>query len=445
MSMGLGATLGKGGGVLLPPPAGFSYDFGDYPLTITRFGSVHRTNFNAEALASTALNGVPYYVDPATGSDANNGLSVGARKASASSAFTAGNTAGVPFHVIYRDTGVIRPRANSINAVAPTQPCAIIADGSVAFGTHDLLTYTSVGGGGYTAPRTNVARVVYLDDTDSFGNPLELVKQANRAAWDAADPGATGVWVQDGASVCVKLPGGVVPTNSNTLALLITSNVTLPSASSKDFLLDGIDLYGGSTGCFFANAVTGNIILRNSRGLFSGGSGQLLDAFRVVDITGLAAFDRCEAYAAAKDAFNGSQTVAAQMQMLTIDCVARDNGRFTSQSNNGLTLHGTMQGIDVGGDYTDNYGGNVHIIDASELWAVGTQARRSKGDVVLGGSINPCEFITNGTAQMWREDTIADPTVPNAAGLATDTSFIRSRNHTDVSGGNFGAGTFEAF
>lgn len=430
----------------MPAPSGFVYPFATSPLVVRKSGSSYTTDFVAEAIAAAALNGVAYYVDPATGNDANNGLSPAARKASASSAIAAGNAGGVPYHIIYRDTGVIRPRANSANGIAPTQPCAIVADGTVAFGTHDLLTYSSVSGitGGFQASRSNVARVLFLGATDAFGNPAELVRQASKAAWDAADPGATGVFFPDTSTVYIKLPGGVTPTNLNTIALLVTSNINLPNSGSKDFFLKGVDLWGGSSGCFYASGAAGKVIAQDCEARFAGASGQLMDGFRIIDVA-FSAFERCAADANAKDGFNGTQISAASMAMLTIDCIARDNGRYTSQSNNGLTYHGTMQGIDIDGDYTDNFGGTVHIIDASQMWCVGTKARRSRGDIGMGGTISPTEFITGNTAKMWLEDTLAAPTPANAALLANTGSQILKRNHTSVSGGEFGGGVIGTF
>lgn len=457
MNLSLGLGLGgipvsEGVGVLLPAPSGFNYPLDLHPLNVRRVGNGHVTDFNAEALMATAFNGVPYYADQSTGSDANSGLSTSLRKRSVSSAVAAFNANGAATGgvIVVRNQGLgIVPRDYGISAsgtITPTKPCVIINDGPVNMGTHNLLTWSATSGvpGGYDATRSLVGRVVYLDATDSFGNPVEAVRQANKAAWDAADPGATGVFFPDTSTVYVKLPGGVAPTNDNCLALVSTYNVYLPS-SAKDFMLDGIDLWGGHFGSIYANGMTGNVIAKRSTIRYASDPTNLRDAVRMVDVTGLCAFQEVEAFASAKDGFNGTQSTASDMAMLTIECIGQDNGRFTSQSNNGLTLHGTMQGIDVDGQYLDNYGGNVHIINASELWCVGTAARRSKGDASLGGSINPCEFITQHTAQLWRENTFADPTVPNAAALANDTSFIRSRNHTDVSGGNFGAGTFEAF
>lgn len=433
----------------LAPPEAFAFPFEQYALRVRdEVDGGHITDFDAEALMADAFNGVPCYVDQSTGSDAASGLTISARKRSVSSAITALNANGAAAGgviVVRNNGGGVVPRDYGISgsgAVTPTKPLVIINDGPVSMGTHNLLTWSAAAGvpGGFQATRSLVGRAIYLDAADSFGNPVELVKQASKAAWDAADPGTTGVFFPDTAIVYVKLPGGAVPTNENCLALVSTYNVYLPS-TAKDFMLDGIDLWGGHFGGVYANGMTGNVIAKNSVIRYAGDQANQRDAVRMLDVTGLCAFQNVEAYASAKDAFNGTQTTALNMAMLTIDCIGQDNGRYTSQSNNGLTFHGTMQAVDVDGQYLDNYGGNVHLINTSQLWGVGTQARRSKGDTSLGGSIAPTEFIAQDSAKLWLENTVADPTPGQGAMLARDSGKIHKRNHVTVSGGEFVSGS----
>lgn len=436
LRMGLGAG-GNGWGAKLAPPEGFSFPFGTYPITVYSAG---RTNFIPEDWAPDALDGIPYYVDPSTGSDSNNGLSAGARKKSVHAAIAAGNAGGVPFYVRIRNqAGGLVPRENGINfGTNPTQKCALIAEnGPVSFGTHSLLTYTpdATYTGAYETSRTNVARVFWLGATDAYGNPVELTRVT--AVEDmAGDPGAIGIWYNSGATFKIKLAGGAVVNNDSVLALLSTQNIQINSLSS-DFYAKGLILYGGNVGAFYANGVIGNVVAENVEARLAGTAGAVMDGFRLIDVQGLSGFLRCGAYSNSKDGFNSHRTAAPENSIfvLTDRCVGMDNGRFESQSNNFITPHEDVAWLDAGGIARDNYGGQVHAVNDSQMWCVGTDARNSRGDVSLGGGIGPTEFITQQNAQIWLENTAASArTSGDYAIRARDTSTILKRRHRTIQG-----------
>lgn len=437
LGLGLGLALGlaPSTGVLVPP-SGFGFDFDTYPFKV--FGS-GRTNLNVESYAQDALNGVAYYVDWSTGSDANNGLSTGARKASVASAITAGNAGGVPYHVIVRNqAGGLVPRAGAFNSgtVKPTQHCAIVAEsGPVSFGQFEPLSYSADGSyvGVWVATRTNVARACDLRSTDAYGNPIELTQVATDAEMDG-DPGAVGIWYNSGSTFKVKLADGAAVTNDNVMALLKDSLIFL--TANKDFYADNLVLYGGHVGSLYASGITGNVMARRVQARLCGASDNLYDGFRIRDAQGFMAFQQCEAYGNAKDAFNGHNSGLTGGQFVLTDrCVGKDNGRFTSQSNNFITSHEDVFWVDAGGLAEDNYGGQVHAIDQSQLWCVGTESRDSKGDTSLGGGRGPTEFVTQQTAQMWLQNTVAHAlTSGDYAVRAQDTSTILKRNHVTEQG-----------
>jgi hypothetical protein len=430
----------------LAPPDGFAFPFNHFPLRVFASG---RTDFEPAAYARDALNGTLFHVDPSTGNDGNSGLSTAARLQSVHVAITRGNATGAPYAVLVRNLGgAIVPRAHGISssgAVRPTQKCAIVMEsGPVAFATHDLLAYTAdpVMAGVFGASRSNVARVFDLRGTDAFGNPVELVRVGSEAAL-AGDPGATGLWYNSGASFKVKLHDGAVASNDTVLALLLTQNVSLNGAS-QDFFLDGAKLYGGNDGGLHASGVVGNVVCHKVEARLAGAAGALRDGFRIESVRGLAAFQHCRAAGNAKDGFNAHRLAGLpdSLFVLTDRCKGADNGRYTAQSCNFVTAHEDVVWLDVGGRAEANHGAQVHLIDQAQLWAVATESRHSRGDLALGGGIPPTEFLTEDSALMWLENTLAEAASGSGwAVRARGVSTILKRRHRTLAGQEGADGT----
>jgi hypothetical protein len=234
----------------------------------------------------------------------------------------------------------------------------------------------------------------------------------------------------------VHLGDGAAVTNANAKALLLVDHAKFTSVC-KDIYMSGIDMIGGQGGTLQLNGFTGNFMSEDCTTKFSGGDDSLFDGVRIIDVQGLCAFKNHVTSANAKDGFNCHRTAApaGTMQLLTIGCTGKDNGRYTSQSNNGWTLHEDCIGIDINGYYSDNYGGTFHIIDNTQAWALGTTARKSKGDIVLGGGLSPQEFRTESTAKMWLQGATAEAlTADDFAVRAKDTSTILKRGFTNLLG-----------
>ncbi|MCX5493089.1 hypothetical protein OSH11_00065 [Kaistia dalseonensis] len=427
----------------ITPPDGFPFPFSTYPLAITRRGGRFATDFDPESRAGAALAGPAYYVDIATGNDANAGTSAGAPLRSIHKATQLGNAGGVPFQV--RVKSGTYPRANNFTnngtMVIPTQPVAYLAEGGrvTSWSGNDLVwpatpdpTYPNC----YVAARGNVTFVLDLLANTADGDRDELRKVADPAACHAT----AGSWVVVGSSLYVHRADGLAPTNANTRVLLVVDSFAL-DGTAKSVYLRGFDFEGGSNGGVFVHdAATRDLIFVDCSAKYAGGPSNPFDGFRILDTTGLVAFIRCTAAAAAKDGFNLHWSLGGTPALfhLSVDCIGRNNGRYSGASNNGLTGHDGLVGIDIGGLYFGNFGPNVVSIGASRLWCVGTRARDSHSDVSLGGIGPSCDFNTQDTTIFWLESTASSGSTLTL--VADGQSTIRTRHHASGPGQGYQVG-----
>ncbi|BCP52839.1 hypothetical protein K32_14560 [Kaistia sp. 32K] len=419
------------------PPAGLGFPLADYPLAIRRRGGRFLCDFKPEAYAAAALAGPAYYVDIATGNDANPGTSWGAAVKSIFAATQLGNAGGVPFQVWVK-AGTYSRVNNFTNMgpmVIPTQPAAYRAFGGrvTCWSGHDLswpATPHATYGNCYAVARSTVTVVLDLLRPNAFGDPAELVRVADAATCNAT-PGS---WAQEGGTLFVRRADGAVPSNINTRVLIVVDAFAL-DATGKSVYLEGFDFQGGANGGVFVHgSAARHVIAVDCSARYAGGPSHAGDGFLIEDSQGLAALVRCVAASNANDgiSFQWTRGGAPTLSPLTIDCRGHDNGRHAHLANNGLACHGGLAAIEIGGDYHDNCGANVLLTDASKLWCIGTFASRSLGDVGRGGSDGPIDFHAAGTSQMWLERTRS--AVSTHALMATDIARIRLRQHEKGAG-----------
>jgi hypothetical protein len=458
-----GSGLGLFGGVNLPggtspgpvaAPAGFNWPFATYPIAIIQTGPYSfTTNFVPEAYAAAALAGPQYWVDVATGNNANPGTQ-GAPVKSIWQATTLANAAGVPatINVKYAAAGYSRADgfANAGTPVPNTVPIAYIAYGAaypakggiVDCWVGDALvwsatpdpTFTTL----YTATRSNVSQVINPALLDANGDPVMATQYADAATANAATGNA---WAQVGTTLYLKWAGNPVVTNANARALLKATPNWTQQATSKDVYLKGFNFQGGANAAVaFTSAVTMNFIAVNCLAGFSGDSLVNVNAWKLDYMSGLAALVNCIGTNGEADGINTHWTPGGTPQIftLTIGCIGRANGRDTVQSCNGITSHDNCIGIDVMGEYYGNYGANVIPINGNQMWCAGTYAHDSQGDVSHGGVTGPTDFQAQSTAQMWLQS--CRSAVSTTSLLASNTSTIYTRNFQPGPGQSPGAG-----
>jgi hypothetical protein len=411
--------------------SGFDWPYETYPVTFGWNGTSFTCDLDPEDYAAAALAGTQYYVDVDTGSDVADGLTSETPVKSIHRAITLGNATAAPFRVAVAAGSY--PRENGFTAtgalVPATQSCAIIGTGLVECWTGSVLTWPGSPDATHTSTykvaRSAVARVINLTTDDANGDYDELTKVADAATCNST-PNS---WAQVAGDLYVHRTDEEAPTTANTRVLLLSTANLQTGATSKDIFVSGIDFQGGAGGAVSVQvAATLNAMFVNCTGKFAGAVGVNVNGFAFNNFTGLAALKNCVGACNENDGISGHLS-SGEYYMLTIDCIGRNNGRNSALSCNGLTIHGNVRGIDVNGEYCENYGANVIPVNTSQMFCLGTYAHDSYGDVVHGGSTVPTDYQTQNTAELWLRGAGASGSEQSL--VASDTSIIRTRKFTE--------------
>ena len=428
----------------LSPPTGFPFRFDLCPLTISALPGGYHVTVNPRGLIPAGVwSAQPYHV-MVGGNDNLSGL--GAYEGDFTNALGTikkavelANAANVPARIIVKAGDYRRDRSmGGTGNIVPTVDIAFIAwGGRVVTGPWDDLTYTSVGGGVYSAARSNVLRVFDIATVDANGDYAELTKVTDQATC-AATPGS---WAQVSSTLYVNRLDGAVVTNANTRALILANGAYF-NATSKAVYMEGIDVEGGSAGGIYATSTTGNFVAVNCTSKYAGTVGTPVDQFRMLNISGVVLLKDCVGARGRKDALNFTRDsgTARTMFVLTIDCVGRDCGSADTNSCNGWTLHQDIVGIDIGGRYNNCRGGTVRNINQTRAWMVGATIYGDTSD----GDISATEVRLDNSAMIWLERCDIEATT-NALS-ATDTTSIFTRDCTiDGAQVTSGSGVIAAF
>jgi len=433
---------GPVGPVDITPPSGFGWDFTANPLTVTKQTSgTFTTALDPKSKVNSAIfSGPEYYVvlgnantgDGLTEATAVGSIAVALNKLNTNASATGGRIrikGGVGNNLYDLMNGVSDSgAANGLAGIRPTKHTGFIGYGSARPVTGPVrlaLTYTSQGDGSYTASRNNVARVLDLLNTNAAGDFLDIVERADEATVVSSN----GFFVTSGTDtnpnrLRIKRPDGAPVTDTNTQVILLTDAMNI-GGNNVDIYVENMELRGGITGGFNANTGgTRNMVLVDVASKYSGKQGVGGNAFAFSTITGFVGLWRCEGVRSAQDAISTTGTFS----ILTVDCKGRDCGMAGSTSNNGLTQHISMIGIDLNGEYFRNSGGNLRNIGDTQVWALGTYAHDDRGDKIFGGPLDPCDFNLGGNAKGWFHDIRA---AGSTISLATDASTVTNlRNAT---------------
>lgn len=326
-----------------------------------------------------------YYVRT-TGSDANNGLSVGSPKLTMDSAITAGNAAAVPFAI---DMGPgLFPRTSA--TVVPTQPCKITGAGptttieytgsnhnwSLDTGTTWRATFTT----------TSVCRVLDWLNYNSDGFPTALAAVGSLATCRAT-PGS---WFDTGSILYVNRLDGATVTDANTVALL-NSVAGRTSSTSGNFWIQNMMLLGGSEGNIRAQGnATGKVYVSDMMLGYARGTVRDADALRVLDVL-LTVGERITTYSPDKDGLNNHSANASIPAMVLVSCKSTESGFYPlNTSCNGPTTHDAGVLLDIFGSYSRNHGSSCAHINTNTIGVhVGTTAIDDYGDIDRGGTQPP--------------------------------------------------------
>lgn len=461
-------------------PPGLGWDSTNYPITPSITYQSGSPAIGSAGITSTALfdsfskarsaPGATFYAAATGGSDSNNCLTSGAACASIGHAVSLCNTAAVPCTIFVTNGGSTTPifykgaGFTNFNTVFPTVDIAYIATGGSRFVMCFCDAFSAPSKDGtftntYSYTVSNVERVVDTTRRDAYGDYVELTNVATAAIANIT-PNS---WALVAGTIYIQRYDNTAVTNANTRVYraLGGANFYLNNATQTSAYIggatagDGFDIEGGTDGLktnFTTYVATkGAIVVSNATLKYGGGIVTTTgNCASVHSFNGIVAYFNVQANACAADGFNGHNDLTlsggtAATSILTVNSAAFDNGRGTSQSNNGWTNHDDVRAIDIGGWYWGNHGGSVRDVNTSRAYALGTFVQNDFGDIALGGIQPPTAYRVDDTAQMWVDSTQLQMPAGSYAYYATSTAAMYLHNTPGVRQPLAGAGTLSNY
>lgn len=348
--------------VAFPLPDDLDWNSSLYPTTVIRQSDGRYVFATLETIARglvdpAAWTAAPIYVDPAAGSDSNDGTSMASAVLSLAKAVDLGVATGRPYRLVLKSGATFKRNLIFQPAVHPFTYDFVVeveGGGTATLSTHDELSWVAGTGGdaglySATGSTANAGTVIDLANLDADGVPVEFEKYASKAALLSAgavngwyyDSGATTLWVRraDGAAV----------TNANTRAFILGVVNFEVLDQNVNFHITGLTFMGGRTGCLHV-ATTGSssFATRGCRFLYPGSApNYTVPAWRVRNINGIAISldDFCGG--STNDLWNIHQDAGPNKPHAIIwNAKGGKTGDPTfSTSNNSITFHENTRGI----------------------------------------------------------------------------------------------------
>jgi hypothetical protein len=452
-------------------PAGFGFDTVSFPINPKIYDpgalafATGDAGITPEALFdlfSTARSApaTTYYVG-AGGSDANNGLSAGAKKATLGGTVTAANATGQPAKIITDGGGFEFTRTLGFNGVSPSVDLYITtALGRSTFGMFEAssvytpfaldATYTNC----YKITLANADRVTNRLVQNAYGWNRDFTNYASAAALNAATLTNDG-WVIDTGALYIRRLDGAVPSYANTRIYRASGVNNFKITQAINLFVENLDGEGGSNGVFdyqmsVKQTTTKVFVAKYCTARYGGGIANTdCKGFAVNGMKGLMYVYGCDGSANATDGINPHDTVASGQQVLAVNCSGSDNGRGSASSCNGITAHEDVVVLDLAGNYQNNRGGSVRASGTgggSKVLCAGTYST-DLGDTGLGGATGPTSFFADTGCTMWCDRTKAGLASggSNAAYVAVTGTSLHKRNARTAGAPDGGGGTIDAY
>lgn len=343
--------------VKVSPPAALGFDPG-FPIFYN--GAKYFTTYDVAARKNT---GTKRYVNTATGSNTNDGLTEATAYLSLNQAYSVAVDGD---EIVIVNKGITYRNQASITGLNITKSVNIVAKypGETYITSADSLAYTAVADkpGVFSASRTNVLQVIdLLPDAEGFR--YEKVTTLDACA---ALPGS---WYHDGTFLNVHPLDNLTPSNTRILALLdaaLFNFVGDARATPMNVYLEGIVHMGGQNGVKVTNAGANKLTFtaKNCKFLWSG----WLSADALPVLGNVSCYTQaCTAANSGKDGFNYHATGGYIPTFVEIDNVGHSNGLYnvaTDYTMNSTTAHDGVKGIRIGGKYHHTMGTPVADVNA---------------------------------------------------------------------------------
>jgi len=351
------------------------------PFNIYEKNSRYYTDFKVSSLVSDKISKMlPYYVNFASGNNANDG------KTPATAFKTISYAYGIGARLIYLSKGVHLSSWGDLNTsftntddffvIGASDGVSIVTNAPAVF-----PTFTLVSGTAYSAVVTSNTLAVDLKYTDSYGFPLKLKEVFTQADCIAE----LGTFYKNVSTITINLKDGRVP-DSNVLIPASTANANYSANAGYNYVKDITFIGGGLTsGSHGSDSQDGSnstmvalsdnckfLYAQSSNYIGNGGEGSR------VRYNKLTMFENCVSYGNSRDGFNYVGDYANPMNIVEINCQAFNNGlRGTSNSVNGSSAHQGAFPLRLNCKYYNNYGPNVADQGGGITYNVGCESFNS--------------------------------------------------------------------
>lgn len=456
--MGMATSSGAGAGGANPPeelsaPSGFDMVL---PASFYRApGNHYTTDFDVTTLAPAVT--VTYYVDPVSGSDANDGLSAGAPLKNLSTALGKADVDAVEF-VAAAD--VIMRGAVAWNGVNVTRSVRVRNQTGFrvisAFASATLPTFTAHASYANVYQSTTTTPTQMVDTniktapvSRRTGSPItdvpsEFLTMAIVASVEAVRDTA-GSWYHDGTILYVRLADNRTAIGDGKLIKCLSGvNGRAGGTDGVTVYVENIDFAGGSSSFNYATGTAGHIgtlVTKNCTFHASHTTGNGCNIVGKIAVY----HDHSASYVPGLDGFtyhafgsDGTESVNSPT-FFENGCVSKAAGTSGSAgaSDNASTAHEATDGIRLNGFYFDSDDRVVADINFAKTWNMGCEI----GPSVKTGAGSEL-VVTLNSAQMWLDGCWVAEGDSSQFSPGTG-STIRYRHMDGVT--NSGLGTLEAY
>jgi len=425
MSKRLLSVLGAGGWRnVVAPDAAFSF----LPFNIQKLGTIYKADptFDLQTYANITV-AETYYVDIATGSDSNDGLTEANALQNVSTAISKADAS-----TVYVKAGIY-PKGHGWDAVTPARSLEVIGyGGDVILSYHQHELVWTAADSHYTCPATiEVISVFDTTNVDTNGDMVKLVKKSNEAEVDAT----VNSWWWDSNVLYLhtfdsRNPGDTV------YPYLTGSNGQQDDAVT--YYLENLKFWGGYHA--FSRSSTNAAAKTYAKNCeFSyGHSG---NGFTILG-AGETILQDCLAVKSVFDGYKNVELGGTYSNTVLIDCTGRSNGSGGSSAANGISRHDRGSTVVINGDYYENVGRNWHDVHAgvgdSMSWGVGVRCANSTANINFA-----CGQDT-GNPKMWLEGCISETASTGDIQSGTGAT-VYYRKMNPITPSQTGGGTFTAY